>query len=93
MAEFEALIKGRAELKDAKSAFDSFKQQIESNTIKLKFDLSGLSVQFNNLQRQFNQQGSQAGQYFINGFRIRLLTNPNTAKGITIAAIVCKILK
>lgn len=74
MAEFEALIKGRAELADAKKAFDDFKKYCET-PIKIKFDTSGLKLNFGNVQKQAQQQGVQVANSIIKGFETTLDTN------------------
>ena len=59
MAEFEALIKGRAELTDAKKSFDDFKKYCET-PIKIRFDTSGLKLNLGNIQKQAQQRYSKS---------------------------------
>ena len=68
MSEFEAIIKGRADLKDARDAFDAFKKQVEQ-PIKITVDASGFNVAWGNLQKQVQSLGAQAGKQYTNAMQ------------------------
>lgn len=59
--QFIALIEGRADLKNARDAFDKFKQDVEK-PIKITIDANGFNAIWGNLQKQAQQAGAQIGQ-------------------------------
>lgn len=80
MSEFEAIIKGRADLKDARDAFDAFKKQVEQ-PIKITVDVSGFNAIWGNIQKQAQQSGIQVANSFVQGVQrnIRSAKVSNTA--------------
>ena len=66
--QFIALIEGRADLKNARDAFDTFKKQVEQ-PIKLTFDASGFNAVWGNIQKQAQQSGIQVGNSLVQGIQ------------------------
>lgn len=67
MAEFEAKITGIADLSKAKQDFESFKKQVEQ-PIKITIDTNGFNLIFNNIQKQSQSFGVQAGRQYAQGY-------------------------
>lgn len=65
--EFIALIEGRADLKNARDAFNKFKQDVEK-PIKITIDASGFNAVWGNIQKQAQQAGVQTAQAYNKAF-------------------------
>ena len=72
--EFIALIEGRADLKDARDAFNKFKQDVEK-PIKITIDASGLNAIWGNIQKQAQQVGANSAKQFNKGFVSNIKTD------------------
>ena len=70
---------------ESENAIEVFSQNIK--------DKLGCSFSICFLKEKFPTLHEALEQAFIKGFKSKLLTNPNIAKGIIIAAIACKALK